>query len=205
MGALERFLNDRADGIPPLLKAGLAHVQFESIHPFLDGNGRLGRLLITLILCDAGVLREPLLYLSLYLKQHRQQYYDLLQRVRERGDWEAWLGFFLVGVRETAEEAADTARRLFALFEEDRGRIVALRRAAASARRLHTLLQRTPMLSVPAAAERLGLSRPTVAKSMAHLERLDIVREVTSRRRGRLFVYRRYVDLLSAGTAPLRR
>src|SRR5450432_2357605 len=142
MGQLELFFHDENTGLPPLVKAGLAHVQFESIHPFLDGNGRLGRLLITLMLCADGALKAPMLYLSLYFKQRRQKYYDLLQGVRDRGDWETWVEFFLTGVAETADEAVGTARQLLTLFDEDRVRIRAMGRSAASMLRVHDLLQR---------------------------------------------------------------
>ena len=119
MGALEAFVHDEDDKLPVLLRAGLAHVQFETIHPFLDGNGRVGRLLITFLLCEKGILREPLLYLSLHLKQHRSQYYELLDRVRRDGDWEAWLEFFLDGVRRVADTAVSTSERLSNLFQND--------------------------------------------------------------------------------------
>lgn len=205
MGALELFLHADTPEIPPLIKAGLIHVQFESIHPFLDGNGRLGRLLIAFLLCEKGVLRQPLLYLSLFFKTHRQEYYDLLQRVRAGGDWEAWLRFFLTGVRETSNQAADTARRILALFATDRGKIDGLGRAAASVARLHLLLQANPLLSIAAAAKRLDLSQPTVTKALGHLARLNIVKEVTGRQRRRLFVYDAYLAILSEGTEPLAR
>ena len=189
--------------MPLLLKVGLVHVQFETIHPFLDGNGRLGRLLIALLLCANEVLSEPWLYLSLHLKTHRDEYYDLLQAVRVRGDWEAWLQFFLRGVIETADLAADTALELLDLFERDRGRIESLGRSAGSALRVHQLLQERPVVSVPMAAVRLGISRPTIARSINHLERLGILHESTGRRWGRLFAYRDYLTILERGTEPL--
>jgi Fic family protein len=191
--------------VPLLIKAALAHVEFETIHPFLDGNGRLGRLLITFLLCAENALREPTLYLSLYFKTHRQQYYNLLQRVREHGDWEAWLEFFLQGVVETSDQGADTARQLLSLFERDRVRIEQLGRPAASALRVHQLLQDRPLLGIPAAATSLKLARPTVAKSVAHLCDLGILREMTGKQRRRLFVYSDYLDILSRGTEPLPR
>src|SRR5688572_875961 len=144
MADLERFLNDRPERTTTLVKAALAHVQFETIHPFLDGNGRLGRLLITLALVAEGVLREPLLYLSLYLKANRATYYELLQRVRTQGEWEPWVSFFARGVQETAEGAVSTARRLAQVFAEDRLRIEALGRIAGSALRVHHALQLHP-------------------------------------------------------------
>jgi Fic family protein len=200
---LEKFMHADTPAIPTLVKAGLIHVQFETIHPFLDGNGRLGRLLITLLLCVAGVLKEPILYLSLYFKTHRREYYDLLQRVRERGDWETWLEFFLEGVAETARQAADTAREIVSLLEVDRKRIEALGRPAASALRVHQLLQTRPIISIPDAAARLAISRPTIGKSVEHLERLGILRETTGKQRRRLFVYSAYMEILSRGTEPL--
>ncbi|MGK9232193.1 Fic family protein [Inquilinus limosus] len=205
MGDLERFIHADTPDMPTLIKAGLVHVQFETIHPFLDGNGRLGRLLITFLLCERGILREPLLYLSLYLKQHRTAYYDLLQAVRERGAWEPWLEFFLTGVAETSNQAAEAARRILAMFEEDRRKIEALGRPASSALRVHQLLQTKPLVTIPAAAELLSLSSPTVTKSLDHLRALGVVREASGRQRGRTFVYDRYLALLSEGTEPLAR
>jgi Fic family protein len=203
MGALEAFIHEDTPALPTLVKTGLIHVQFETIHPFLDGNGRLGRLLITFLLCERGVLRNPLLYLSLYFKQHRQTYYALLQDVRERGAWEAWLEFFLAGVIETANQAAETARRILALFDGDRRRIEGLGRPAASALRVHQLLQGRPLVTIPGAAKALALSQPTVTKSLEHLGSLGVTREATGRQRGRVFVYDRYLSLLSEGTEPL--
>jgi Fic family protein len=203
--SLERFLHDQPERTPPLVKAALAHVQFETLHPFLDGNGRVGRLLVTLLLCAEGVLREPLLYLSLYLKTHRQRYYELLQLVRLEGDWEAWLEFFLEGIAATAEEATATARQMLALFARDRARIEGIGRAAGSVLRLHQLLQSRPLLSIPAAAEQLQLSPPTVTAVLSHLQRLGLAEEITGRRRKRPFAYREYLDLLSRGTEPLPR
>ena len=196
---LERFFHAEHQGIPLLIKAALAHVQFETIHPFLDGNGRLGRLLITFLLCEAGALKEPVLYLSLYFKTHRKRYYELLQSVRETGDWESWIIFFLEGVVETATQATDTARQLLELFEKDRRAISALGRPAASTLRVHELLQKRPLLSVPATTKELGLSKPTVAKAMEHLEKLGIVREITAKQR-RIYAYVRYLDILNQGT-----
>jgi Fic family protein len=204
MSALERFLHDQRADLPLLIKAGLVHVQFETIHPFLDGNGRLGRLLITFLLCAAGVLREPILYLSLYFKQHRSAYYDLLDRVRAKGDWETWLEFFLTGVGDTAEQAAAAARRIVAVFEEHRHKIEALGRPAASALRVFEHLQRNPILSIPATARSIGISAPTVAKSLEHMRHLGMLREITGRQRHRLFVYDAYLAILNEGTEPIR-
>jgi len=205
MGALELFLHENRPDLPTLVRAALVHVQFETIHPFLDGNGRLGRLLITLLLCAAGALREPILYLSLYFKSHRQRYYELLQRVRETGDWETWLEFFLTGVKETSEQGAATARQILALFESDRRAIEGLGRPAASALRIHQHMQRKPIISIPATAEALSLSAPTVTKAIEHMRKLGMLREITGKQRRRLFVYDRYLAILNQGTDPLSR
>lgn len=198
----EKFLHD--DRTPTLIRAALAHVQFETIHPFLDGNGRLGRLLITFLLCADGALKDPMLYLSLYFKQRRKQYYDLLQSVRERGDWESWIEFFLTGVVETANEAVETARQLFTLFEQDREQIRALGRSAGSMLRVHDLLQRQPIIGILPASKQLKVTHPTVMKALANLQDLKIVHEITGRRRGRLFAYRRYMNILNRGTEALK-
>ncbi len=157
------------------------------------------------MLIAEGSLKEPILYLSLYFKTHRKEYYDLLQRVRERGDWEAWLDFFLAGVAETSRQAADTARQILNLFEADRRRIEQLGRPAASALRVHQQLQQKPIIAIQDAAARLGISTPTIGKSIRHLEQLGIVHEVTGRQRGRAFIYSAYLALLSLGTEPLAR
>ena len=203
MSDLEKFIHAPTPTIPFLVKVGLVHVQFETIHPFLDGNGRLGRLLITLLLCARDILSEPLLYLSLYFKAHRDEYYARLQAVRTHGDWEAWLHFFLAGVIETSRQAADTAVELLRLFDADRQRIETLGRPAASALRVHQLLQEMPLVSIPRTARQLGISPPTVAKSIAHLEKLGIVQEATGRQRGRIFAYRAYLSVLERGAEPL--
>jgi Fic family protein len=204
MNTLELFLHDERTNLPVLIKAGLVHVQFETIHPFLDGNGRLGRLLITLLLCAAGVLRAPILYLSLYFKQHRSTYYELLDRVRAKGDWEVWLEFFLTGVRDTATQGAAAAQRILEIFAEDLRKIEELGRPAASALRVFEHLQRNPIISIPGAAAKIGASAPTVAKSVEHLRRLGIVREKTGLQRHRLFVYQAYLAILNEGTEPIR-
>jgi Fic family protein len=200
MGALEIFLHEQEHaGLPVLIKAGLIHVQFESIHPFLDGNGRLGRLLITFFLCAKQVLREPILYLSLYFKTHRAAYYELLDRVRTRGDWESWLHFFLTGVRDTADQATRVARDIVRLLDQGRRRIEDLGRPAASMLRVFEYMHRHPIVSIPAAARKIGISAPTVAKSLDHLQRLEIVREITGRQRRRVFVYQDYLEILERG------
>lgn len=202
MAVLERFLHTGEDELPTLLRAGLAHVQFETIQPFLDGNGRVGRLLITLLLCDAGVLRDPLLYLSLYLKQNRSRYYQLLDRVRRDGDWEAWLSFFLEGVKQTAEGAVTTAERLADMFREDRARVDTAGRRAGSGLRVHEALKARPILSMPEVARTTTLSFPAASSAMDLLIELGIARELTGKRRNRLFVYDRYLAILNEGTEP---
>lgn len=201
---LEHFLHLESSAYPPLIKAGLAHVQFETIHPFLDGNGRLGRLLITLLLCSSGVLKEPILYLSLYLKARRDDYYRLLQEVRTDGSWEAWMEFFLEGVAETAGQAANTARDLMALFNTDRLKITSYGRASASMLRIHELLQRRPIVTIQSASSELSLSIPTVTKSLELMGEAGITQELTGKQRNRQFAYSRYLDILDRGTEPLR-
>jgi Fic family protein len=200
----EHFLHDEKHRLPVLVEAGLIHVQFETIHPFLDGNGRLGRLLITLMLCAKGVLREPLLYLSLYFKTHRQRYYDLLQRVRTEGVWEEWTEFFLEGTEITAHQAADTAVQILHLFEADRKKIRAMGRKAASSLAVHEYLQAHPLTKIGPAAKDLKLSIPTVTSALETLTKLKISKESTGKRRDRLFAYPRYLNILSEGTEPLK-
>jgi len=203
LAALEQFLHAPPSQVPPLVKAALAHVQFETIHPFSDGNGRLGRLLIALVLCHEGVLREPSLYLSLYFKRRRGDYYDLLNGVRTRGDWEAWLGFFLDGVAETAQQAVDTAQRLLALLAEDRARIAGLGKRAGNVGLVFEQFARRVILTVPQVAPHLALSPPTIRAAVRAMEALGIVNEVTGQRRHRVFAYQRYLDILSEGAQPL--
>lgn len=202
MAELERFLHAREDGLPVLLRAGLAHVQFETIHPFLDGNGRVGRLLVTLLLCQAGVLREPLLYLSLYLKQHRERYYDLLNYVRQSGDWEEWLSFFLEGVRVTATSAVDVAQQIAQMFQENHSLLETTGRRAGSAIRVHEALKARPVLPLTEVSKITTLSFPTATKTMELLVEHGIAREITGKRRDRLFVYDEYLSILDEGTEP---
>ena len=202
LGAFERFLHTDDVGLPPLIRAGLAHVQFETIHPFLDGNGRLGRLLITLILCEAGVLHEPILYLSLFLKSRRNDYYRLLQEVRQAGAWEAWMEFFLTGVAETAEQASETARELITMFDTHRHTIGMLGRSAPSALRVHELMQERPIVTIKTVADKLGTSFPTASGALEKLAELKIVRETTGKQRGRVYAYSDYLALLDRGTEP---
>ena len=208
MAALEDFIQwqnphdgqgGARDDMPVLLKAALAHVQFETIHPFLDGNGRLGRLLIALLLHEAGALRQPLLYLSLYLKQHRSLYYELLSRVRTEGDWEAWVLFFLEGVEQTAQGAVKTAQRLADLFMQDVARVQASGRGANTALRVLDALRQRPLCTLSQLAPRAGITFPTAAKAMSALLTLGIARELTGQRRNRVFVYDAYLNILNEG------
>jgi Fic family protein len=200
MSALERFLHDDPAPSPVLIKAALAHVQFETIHPFLDGNGRVGRLLMTLLLVEQGVLRKPLLYLSLYLKRNRDAYYEHLQAVRTDGAWEDWLRFFLEGVVEVAAATADTTRGIVEMIERDRQRIHGLGRAAATAHRVHDVAVKRVVVKAQTAARRLNLSEPPVYGAIARLEELGILREVTGKLRGKTYVYGEYMDILNEGT-----
>ncbi len=202
LGAWERFLHAPADAMDALTKAALAHVQFETMHPFLDGNGRVGRLVIALILRTDGVLTQPLLYLSLYLKQHRAAYYDLLQAVRMEGDWEAWLDFFFQGIAETSDQAVATAHKLLARFAEDRAAIQALGRVSGSVLQVHHALQGRPISAVSFLSEKAGLSQATVYKALDHLRRLGIVREITGSQRNRLFAYDQVMRILTQDTEP---
>jgi Fic family protein len=199
---LERFLNDQPEPVSPLAKAAMAHVQFETIHPFLDGNGRIGRLLIVLQLVADGVLHEPMVYPSLYFKRHRALYYELLNEARLRGDWERWLAFFAEAIEVSATQAVATATALLALVNADRDRIAGLGRAAASALAVHQSLQRQPIATSAALVKATGLTAATANKSLAHLEAIGVVGELTNRLRGRVFSYRRYIDLLAAELEP---
>ena len=200
MSKLELFLHDQPEPTPVLLKAALAHVQFETIHPFLDGNGRLGRLLIALLLCEQKVLREPMLYLSLYFKTHRQNYYELLNNVRMTGDWEAWLDFFAEAVIVTATQAVETAQQLLDLSNQDRDKISGLGRAAASTLQVHRALMEHPIATSGSLVKKTGITPATVNKALVHLEQLGIVKELTARKRNRLFSYAGYIEIMSRGT-----
>lgn len=196
MGELEKFLHDIPQTTPPLLKAALAHVQFETIHPFLDGNGRLGRLLITLILWKQKVLREPLLYLSLYFKEHRQYYYDLLNSVRTSGDWETWLQFFAEAVTVTATQAVESIHKLAEMAESNKASIAVLGRAAPSVQAVHLAMLERPIVSAGWLAGKTGLTPATVNNSLVRLEKLGIIRQLGDNKRNRLFAYSRYMDIL---------
>ncbi|MDA3913860.1 Fic family protein [Oleiagrimonas sp.] len=198
LGDLERFLNDLPEATPPLMKAALAHVQFETIHPFLDGNGRIGRLLIVLQLVHDGLLREPLLYPSLFFKKHRALYYELLNAVRMQGDWERWLDYFAEGVEQSAAQAVATAQQLLALVNKDRDRVATLGRSAASALAVLQALQRQPVTTAATLVKDTGLALATVNRMLVQLIDMDIVSELTHRQRDRIFSYRAYVDVLNA-------
>jgi Fic family protein len=202
MSALEKFLHDMPRRTAAMVKIALAHVQFETIHPFLDGNGRVGRLLIPLLFFQEGILQEPLLYLSLYFKAHRSEYYDLLSKVRTDGDWEVWLSFFAEGVREMAENAVSTARKLVDIAGEDRVRIQTFGRQSGSCLQVHLTLQRRPVITIPSMTKETGLSNPTVTKTLSALQEAGIVKEVTGRRRNRVFSYERYLEVMREGTGP---
>jgi Fic family protein len=203
MSDLEKYLHDKDSKLPVLIKAGLVHHQFETVHPFLDGNGRMGRLLTTLLLCTEGVLSEPILYLSLYFKTHRNEYYAQLQQVRETGDWESWLQFFLVGVQDVALQATVAAREILGLMQTDRAKIADIGRAAGSALQVHQYLEKKPLAVIPEMVRELGLTTPTVTGALQNLERIGIVREITGKQRGRVFVYDGYLKILERGTKPL--
>jgi Fic family protein len=200
----EKFLHDEKVKLPALIKAAIAHVQFETIHPFLDGNGRLGRLLITFILCTEGILKEPLLYLSLYFKTNRQTYYDQLQNVRETGDWESWIMFFLTGVVDTAQQATETAQAILKLFNDHRHLITQSNKYTQAIITIYTYLQQHPIFNTSHVQEHTKLSHPTIMRNLKVLQELDIVSETTGKERHKIFVYKDYLDILKRGTDPLR-
>jgi Fic family protein len=199
LGELEKYLHAE-DSLPRLVRAGLAHAQFETIHPYLDGNGRLGRLLVTLVLGEWKLLSQPLLYLSLYFKRRREDYYRALNGVRTKGDWEGWTAFFLEGVATIAEEAVQSARELFALVSRDRARILAAGKASVVSVRLFEELPRHPVVTVTGVVKLLETTKPTAAKAIALLEAAGVLTETTGRKRDRTFSYARYLDRLRVGT-----
>jgi len=203
LGDLEKFLHVEDDNIPILIKAALAHVQFETIHPFLDGNGRIGRLLITILLCAHGIIQEPILYLSLWFKTRRDEYYEQLQYIRETGDWEEWTRFLLQGVVEVANQGVSTSRRILDLFEADKIKIETLGKAAPSAIQILTFMQKRPVVSVNDLKKGLELTVPTLNTGLKNLENLGVVSELTGRQRDRLFAYQDYLAILSEDTDPL--
>jgi Fic family protein len=196
---LERYLHAE-DGLPPLVRIGLAHVQFETIHPYLDGNGRIGRLLITLLLEHWKLLSAPLLYLSLFFKRHRAEYYRLLGEIRRSGDWEAWLDFFLEGIATIADEAVAAAREVFALVTDDRRRLVAAPGASVMAVRLIEQLPIHPVVTIPSVVKLLKTTKPTAGKAVQLLEKLGVLTETSGKQRDRTFVYAAYLEKLRTGT-----
>jgi Fic family protein len=197
----ERFLH-ADDETPPLIHVGLAHAQFETIHPFFDGNGRVGRLMITFLLMHRGVLHRPLLYLSVYLKENRSEYYDRLTAIRRRGDWEGWLKFFLRGVAETAAQATATAERIYELREEHRARVME-ETLGANGMRLLALLFERPIVNVRLVESRLGIAFATASKLVARFEELGLLNELTGQRRSRRFRYEPYLALFQPAAGPL--
>jgi Fic family protein len=196
---LEKYLHMES-GLPPLVRIGLAHVQFETIHPYLDGNGRIGRLLITLLLEHWKLLSAPLLYLSLFFKRHRAEYYRLLGEVRSSGDWEAWMDFFLEGIATIADEAVAAARELFALVTEDRQRLVVAPGASVMAVRLMDQLPTHPVVTIPTVVKLLKTTKPTAGKAVQLLENLGVLTETTGKQRDRTFAYTAYLEKLRVGT-----
>ena len=203
LGDLEKFLHNENVTMPILIKAALAHHQFETIHPFLDGNGRVGRLLITFILCVEGIMHQPMLYLSLYFKKHRQSYYDHLQFVRETGDWEEWIRFFLKGVVETAHQAIETAQIILELFSKDRLVIEKSEKPSASTLIVHHYMQKRPILEARNIIEHCNITLPTVNKSLKYLVQLNIIKEITGKTRNKIYVYQKYLEILSEGAGPI--
>jgi Fic family protein len=204
LGDLESYIHAE-DTLPPLVRAGLVHVQFESIHPYLDGNGRVGRLLIALLLEHWKLLGAPLLYLSLHFKRRRPDYYRLLDEVRRTGDWEQWSRFFLEGVAEIAEESATTARDLYRLVSRDRDRVLTAKGSSLTAARLLEILPRHPIVTIPGVVRMLETTKPTATKSIALLEALGILRETTGRKRDRAYRYAGYLARLRSGTELMGR
>lgn len=204
MGDLEKFIHDVPQRTPPLIKSALAHVQFETIHPFLDGNGRIGRLLITLILCSEGVLSEPFLYLSLFFKQHREEYYTQLSQVRTEGDWESWVRFYLEGINDTAIKAIRAANAIQTLFLKNEELLSNQQRTAGSSLRVHAHLQKRPIVSIKDVADNTGLAFQSALTTLERLCDLGIVEEITGKQRNRIYTYSAYLDLLDEGTEPLR-
>ena len=197
----EHFLHDTT--LPILIKAGVAHVQFKTIHPFLDGNGRLGRLLITLLLCESGLLSEPILYLSLYLKKNRALYYDLLQETRLYGTWEKWLAFFLEGIVVSANQAVSTAEEMNTLFEKDIAKINSLGRARFSCLPTFEYLKKLPQVSVKLLAQKLNMTAPTARSAVKQMVHLGILEEMTHKKRDQIYLYRHYLSILERGAEPL--
>jgi len=195
----EKFLHDEKTKMPILIRAAIAHVQFETIHPFLDGNGRIGRLLITLMLCNDGILKQPSLYLSLYFKANRQEYYNHLQNIRETGDFESWIQFFLIGVEKTSNDAVKTAKDIINLFNDDSKIIETSDKCTPAILAIYKYLQKSPITNTSKIKEECGISLPTIIRNMESLEYLGIVQEVTKKERHKIFIYKKYLELLNDG------
>jgi Fic family protein len=205
LSEMEKYINEEKPSLPALVRAALVHAQFETINPFHDGNGRLGRMLITLMLCAANVMHEPILYLSLHFKVNRDAYYNALDDIRRKGAWEEWVAFFLRGVVEVAGQAIDTVNTLTALFKADREKILAHGgRVNATVFRVHELLQKQIYASVPNLEKQLKVSAPTARAALTELLELGIVKEVTGQQRNRVYVHEKCLDLLQQGAEPIR-
>ena len=199
----EKYLHAEERPYASLIDAGLIHVQFETMHPFLDGNGRIGRLLIVFFLILMGDLKQPLLYLSLYFKNNRQEYYDRLNAVRQTGDWEGWLEFFLTGVAQTADQVVETSQAISAFFAADRTKTESLKRAGISARQVHGLLRSKAIVSAIDAAKALNITVPTARAALNNLKDLGIVRDISGKGKERLYLYGGLVEILEKGTEPI--
>lgn len=200
MGDLEKFLHDEKNSTPALIKAGLAHAQFETIHAFLDGNGRVGRLLITFILCHDKIIEKPLLYLSLYLKQYRDEYYERLTAIRRDGDWEGWIKFYLRGVYEISQQATEAAKLIMDLQATNRHLVNSLGKASPTAICLLDMLYEHPVVSVPFVSRKLELSPPASRRAIENLQNLDMLKEISGRKRDRLYAYESYLNIIREGT-----
>lgn len=200
MGNLEKFIHDMKSVTPVLLKAAISHVQFETIHPFLDGNGRLGRLLISLLLYENKVLQKPLLYLSLYFKIHRQTYYEHLTNVRINGDWEKWIDFFADAVIHTSNQAVNTAKNLIALINNHEAKVNSMGRASSTALVVYRCFVKQPVLNANAIQTQTSLSAATIHSSLENLIKLGILEEVSQKKRNKIFVYKEYINILNEGT-----
>lgn len=200
MSQLELFIHDQPVSTPILLKVALTHVQFETIHPFLDGNGRLGRLLITLLLCEKKIIQSPMLYLSLYFKTHRKYYYELLNSIRDNGDWEKWLDFFAESVIVTATQAVNTAQSLLELSNSSQEKINELGRSSISCQKIHKILLERPIATSNWISEKTGISPATVNKSLEKLQEIGVIDELTSQKRNKLYSYKKYIEIMDKGT-----
>ena len=200
MGNLEKFIHDMKSVTPVLLKAAISHVQFETIHPFLDGNGRLGRLLISLLLYENKVLQKPLLYLSLYFKIHRQAYYEHLTNVRINGDWEKWIDFFADAVIHTSNQAVNTAKNIIALINNHEAKVNSMGRASSTALVVYRCFVKQPVLNANAIQTQTSLSAATIHSSLENLIKLGILEEVSQKKRNKIFAYKEYINILNEGT-----